>query len=146
MEWWESNDYKAVHEIGDTWSDEKRKAVAARIYDRNAHRLGFGGDPNKIQNRNTRAMALELGGNGKTVRQAKRACTVGKAVVGGTVAATGAAVGYGLYKGGKALYNKVTNRNTCKEEKASNESWYNDPGAQQIMEAYFSEFPDADIY
>jgi hypothetical protein len=146
MEWWESNDYEAVHEIGDTWSSDKRKDVAARIYDRNARRLVSGGDPNKLQDRNYRAMALELGGNGKTVRQAKKARIVGKAIAGGTVAATGVAVGYGLYKGGKSLYNKVKNRNTDKEEKAANESWYDDPGAISIMESYFSEFADADIY
>ena len=69
----------------------------------------------------------------------------GKIVGAGKTVAYGGLI-YGGYKAGKWAYNKIKDKKKDDKEKAANESWYNDPGAQQIMEAYFSEFPDADIY
>ena len=136
MEWWENDRFDQVNETivipkdddtisyihGHNTGYEKGEHIGLRAGHSNGFRRGY-------------SLAKRVHKNDVIKGRAQGAA--GMAVAG--------AAAYGAYKGGKALYKKFKNRNTDKEEKAANESWYNDPGAQQIMEAYFSEFADADI-
>ena len=78
---------------------------------------------------------FKLGNTGKKLRITDKGLAAG---------AVGGALAFGAQKLIKNMRkDKETEKPDMNEAK---ESWYNDPGAQQIMEAYFSEFPDADIY
>ena len=56
---------------------------------------------------------------------------------------------YGAYRAGKYAYNKLKGNNQQQQPQApAKESfdWSDDPDAMDIMESYFSEFADADMY
>jgi len=133
MEWWENDRFDQVNE---TIVIPKDDDVMSYIH---GHDSGYASGMDKGHSSGFRR------GYSLAKRVHKNDVIKGRAQGAAGMAAAGVAA-YGAYKGGKALYKKFKNRNTDKEEKAANESWYNDPGAQQIMESYFSEFADADIY
>ena len=138
MEWWENDNYEQVDEIS--------KELATRAWNKRMMQAAIPfNNPYKKQNINAQ---MRTGiAYGKRVDQGHMIKT-GVASSAARAAATGA-LAYGAYKGGKALYNKVKNRNKGEEgdAKAANEgwSWYDDPGAMSIMESYFDEFADADM-
>ncbi len=133
MEWWENDRFDQVNE---TIVIPKDDDIMSYLH---GHDSGYASGMDKGHSSGFRR------GYSLAKRVHKNDVIKGRAQGAAGMAAAGVAA-YGAYKGGKALYKKFKNRNTDKEEKAANESWYNDPGAQQIMEAYFSEFADADIY
>jgi hypothetical protein len=137
MEWWENDGYEAVDEFGG------RVNIGGRQFAGNVGLHGVG-----ASYRNTKGEKTSVHANKKQLL--------------GTAAA-----GVGAYKVGKWAYNKFKGKNQAPAQQPPQNqqqnaqaqdqpaegctncegfSWIEDPGAQHIMESYFSEFADADMY
>ena len=165
MEWWNRSDYEPV--------DELSKATYQKAFNRRMARATFGldsgysGKTDKAQTRNALNYHKKIGTSGMALPMAG-------SVAARTAMAAGAAYGaykggkalYNKFKkrnkgeepeqpahikgsantkrGG---YSEFEGNGKVRECGTNCESWdwTDDPGAQQIMEAYFSEFADADI-
>ena len=136
MEWWERDSFEPV--------DETSQEKATRAWNKRMLK--------NVNPFNDPWGKKHTSGAIKTVMNYKNKINNGhmvKTAVGSDVAKTAlaAGAGYSAYKGAKAAYKKIKEKRAAQNNQpaAANETWVGDFAAQRIMEAYFSEFGDADI-
>lgn len=131
MEWWETDQYEPVDEIS--------KDLAQKAYDKRFMKAGL----NPFDTKNKYRLISNIANYKKRIGDEGLNRGVNKAfgAAAGIVGAT-----YLADKGIRHIINKKQKERDEEAAKAAEESWLNDSDALAIMETYYSEFKDADMY